>query len=426
MKFIKVIFFLLLLTLTGFAQSVPEYETLISKASLYHLQHRPKEGIACYEKAFKLQSPDALNAYKAAGMYALDKNIKKSYVYLNLALDKGWTEADWLTADPYFKYLKNTDSISWKAILHRAYDKEREYEKNLKLPELRKRINLLIIKDQQLRYLQINNKNSANVDSIRKAIAQSDNYNRKEAKQIIQKFGWPKMSAIGKDGANNLWLIVQHSDEDIIFQKQVLTLMAALQNTKEVNMENYAYLYDRVQCGLNYRQLYGTQVVWSTQGTAKGFRPIIYEHTIDQRRKSCGMATLKSYALTYGFNYFPISKSEAAKNELIDKEKVRHLMDSAIYYYENQLFQKVYEVYNAAAEIQGGMSNKDNYKAALQCARVARITGNKTFTDIALDFLMLLHKRGILSPNALLKEKNFNPLHKEKRWLTIIHAVSII
>jgi hypothetical protein len=62
---------------------------------------------------------------------------------------KGWTEADWLAADPYFSYLGNTDPADWKTIVREADDKERQYEKGLKLPQLRKRINLLTLKDQQ-------------------------------------------------------------------------------------------------------------------------------------------------------------------------------------------------------------------------------------------------------------------------------------
>lgn len=49
------------------------YETLIACEGLFHLQKNYKNAIACFEKAFSLRQPDALNAYKAAGVYGWPK-----------------------------------------------------------------------------------------------------------------------------------------------------------------------------------------------------------------------------------------------------------------------------------------------------------------------------------------------------------------
>ncbi len=202
--------------------------------------------------------------------------------------------------------------------------------------------------------------------------------------------------------------------------------MSGMKEKRELNLENYAYLYDRVQCGLNYRQYYGTQVVWSTGGRATGFRPIINEDSVDERRKKLGMNALKVYALTYGFDYLPVTKSQAEMNELKDKILVRQLMDSAVYYYGKKLFSKVYDVYNTASDIQGGMDNKDNYAAALRCADIGKMTNDEAFKDIATDFLVLLYKRGVIEKKGLTKEKEFTILQKEKRWQTIIHGNPIM
>ncbi|MFL9484841.1 DUF6624 domain-containing protein [Chitinophagaceae bacterium LWZ2-11] len=426
MRFILLTLICLLFSTLGIGQSNAEYEILTSKASLCHLQKKYKEAIELYKKAFALQLPDALNAYKAAGMYALDSNREEAYRYLRMALDKGWAEADWLAADPYFSYLENTDAAGWKAIVHDAYSKEREYEKELRLPSLRKKINLLTLKDQQLRYLRINYKNQINADSLDEAIAQSDRHNHDEAKLIIQQYGWPKISDIGKDGANNLWLIVQHSDQDILFQRQALDLMSKMLNGKDLNLENYAYLYDRVQCGLNYRQLYGTQVFWSAGGTATGFRPIINEDSVNERRKKLGLNLLEVYALTYGFSYRPVMQFQAKKSESEDQKQVRLLMDSAAWYQKHKIYKKVYDAYNSASDIQGGMDNKDNYTAALQCAIIGSTTNDQSFKDIAVDFLVLLYKRGAVQKDRLLRQKEFTVLQNDKRWQAIINGEPIL
>lgn len=89
------------------AQSDSLYQTLIAGAGLFHLQENHKRAVNLYEKAFQLQQPDALTAYKAAGMYSLDSNAEKAFQYLEYALSSGWAEADWLAFDPYFDYLRN-------------------------------------------------------------------------------------------------------------------------------------------------------------------------------------------------------------------------------------------------------------------------------------------------------------------------------
>lgn len=425
-KFSKLIFLSLLLNSTSLAQYLPAYEILTAKASLCHLQKKYKEGIELYKKAFAIQSPDALNAYKAAGMYALDQNRTESFRYLRMSLEKGWTEADWLAADPYFTYLKNTDPDGWKGIVLDAYIREHQYEKQLRNPQLRRKINLLTLKDQQLRYLRINHDLHMNVDSLDQLIAISDQHNQYEARIIIQRYGWPPIGDIGKAGANNLWLIVQHADNDILFQRQVLALMSQQLNGKDIDLENYAYLYDRIQCGLNYRQLYGTQVVWSGAGTATAFRLISQEDSVDKRRKKLGLNSLRVYALTYGFEYHPITALQARKNESEDQRRVKLLLDSAAYYHTHKLYKNVYSAYNSASEIQGGMNNKDNYTAALRCAVIARATDDQSFRDMAMDFLVLLYKRGALKKSLLIRQKAFVVLQKDKRWQTIIYDEPIV
>ena len=96
-----------------FAQQNEQYQILVSKASLSHLQKDVEGAIAQYEQAFAIQAPDALSAYKAAGAYSLNHDARKALKFLEIALAGGWTEADWLASDPYFDYLKRTDTVEW-------------------------------------------------------------------------------------------------------------------------------------------------------------------------------------------------------------------------------------------------------------------------------------------------------------------------
>ncbi|WP_028787726.1 DUF6624 domain-containing protein [Terrimonas ferruginea] len=405
------------------AQSDSLYQTLIAKAGLLHLQKDYKNAIRYYEQSFQIQKPDALTAYKAAGMYSLDSNADLAFHYLQIALDSGWTEADWLAFDSYFDYLKKTEQEKWKATEQEALAREEQYAKTLQLPSLRKEINLMTLRDQQLRYKRAQTNNDSLMAIIDEQINQSDLSNLNRAKAIIQQYGWIKISQIGKDGQNNLWLIVQHADQDVMFQQTALLAMEKLKGTKELNMENYAFLYDRVQCNLNYKQLYGTQVEWTMNGKAARFRPIKEENKVNERRRKIGLQPLEMYALTYGFSYQQPTTAQARYNDSAANANVQLLMDSAKYFYSKKDFQKSYDYYNTASTFLSGMSNTDNLDAAIIFSKIGAIDKDEKYKSISLDFLNLLYARRTLTKMQLLSQPPFKVLYKEQRWVDMINGL---
>jgi len=403
-------------------QSGDNYQKLIARASLCHLQKDYKKAITYYEEAFAIESPDAITAYKTAGVYSLDNNIDKGFGYLLQAIESGWSEADMLSTDPYFEHLKKANLHQWKQTVKEAFAAESRYEKDLKMPALRKQINLMVLKDQRLRYARIQANSKDDQQKINHEIQLADSLNHIHAKDILRKYGWPKLSEIGRDGQNNLWLIVQHADDDVFFQQTALSAMLKLKNTEELNLENYAYLYDRVKCNLNYKQFYGTQVNWSTHGQADSFKSIIDENSIDDRRKDMGMVPLEIYALTYGFVYHKKNKLQVKKADLADRASVRKLIDSAKYFYAKGVFYKVYDFYNTASTYLGGMHNADNYDAALIFAGIANKDYDSKYKAIALDFLNLLYQRNKLRRKQLSRNV-FKVLHKDERWIDIYNHI---
>lgn len=85
--------------------------------------------------------------------------------------------------------------------------------------------------------------------------------NRELIRQIIQEHGWPGRSLVGDDGARAAWLIVQHQDHDIDFQRRCLTLMQRAFEAGDVGARELAYLTDRVLSNEGKPQMYGTQGV---------------------------------------------------------------------------------------------------------------------------------------------------------------------
>lgn len=405
------------------AQQDEKYDALTARAGLAHLQKDHKLAIGLYEQAFAIRPPDQLNAYKAAGVYALDSNLTKAFYYLQSALDSGWVDAGWINKDPYFNTLRNGKPLRWIAFINTASSCERRFERTISLPKIRKAANEMALNDQQLRYEKIQAKTKEERKAIDERISEADAENLTRFKIIIRNYGFPGTDQIGKDGQNNLWLIIQHADHDILYQQEVLNEIEKKMPTGKIQPDCYAFLYDRVQCNLNYKQVYGTQVIWGMNGTASGFRPIIREDSVNIRRKTIGLLPLNVYSLTYGFTYQPVNEQQAVQQDRDDLEHTRTLIDSAVFSFNRQSYSAAYDYYNTASTIMGGMSDKDNYDAAVLFAKIARKDADPEYKGIALDFLNLLYLRRSPDLKKIRKQKEFSVLYNQERWKTLIEPL---
>ena len=118
--------------------------------------------------------------------------------------------------------------------------------------------------------------------------------NTAKLKKIITKYGWPHRNLVGVKGALAAWLIVQHADHDLKFQKQCLVLMQKEVLNKRVNLSHLALLTDRVLVNSKKSQKYGTQFYNTKQGIYT-FRPIVDKKNLDTRRKEVGLEPFEMY-----------------------------------------------------------------------------------------------------------------------------------
>jgi len=65
--------------------------------------------------------------------------------------------------------------------------------------------------------------------------------------KIFDQYGYPGYDLVGKQGSNNYWLMVQHSDKTPAFQLKVLEAMKKEVDKGNADAKNYAYLVDRVK-----------------------------------------------------------------------------------------------------------------------------------------------------------------------------------
>ncbi len=125
-------------------------------------------------------------------------------------------------------------------------------------------------------------------------LAEVDAANRAWLKDLVAAQGWPLISQVGAEGAQQAWLLAQHADPDVDFQEECLGLMRAAVAAHEAEPKCLAYLEDRVAVNRGRPQIYGTQF-FAVDGEMVP-RPIADPDHVDERRAAVGLDSLADYA----------------------------------------------------------------------------------------------------------------------------------
>ena len=121
-----------------------------------------------------------------------------------------------------------------------------------------------------------------------------DKRNTRKLKKIVAQHGWPDIKLVGKKASDNAWLLVQHADHDLRWQKKCLKLITNKHKQGLVNPQNVAYLTDRILMHEGKYLLYGTQFYKTKKGIFKE-KPIADRKNLEKRRKEVGLETFVSY-----------------------------------------------------------------------------------------------------------------------------------
>lgn len=147
------------------------------------------------------------------------------------------------------------------------------------------------IEDQKL---QRNQKSDYSAETIQQKWAEADSINEVKAKLFIKKYGFPGYDLVGET-SNNFWAIVQHCDDDIAFQEQVLVLLKKEVDKNNASKANYALLTDRILVGKNQKQIYGTQIKRDPKTGKSAPFPLKYPKLVDKLRKQMDLGPLAEY-----------------------------------------------------------------------------------------------------------------------------------
>lgn len=156
------------------------------------------------------------------------------------------------------------------------------------------KINKLVEKDQKLRKNIPEDSVLAEAYwlKINKFDLESTNY----IKHVVKKIGLPTIPIVGEKASYNAWLLVQHS-QDLKFQKKYLKLLK--QNINDINLNNIAYLEDRILMRQGHPQTFGTQLIQDEK--SKDVIPYSLKdpENVDTLRKNMGLDTLEKYIVFF-------------------------------------------------------------------------------------------------------------------------------
>jgi hypothetical protein len=172
-------------------------------------------------------------------------------------------------------------------------------QEQIKYPDISRDLVAMRLKDQEIRKTAMEEgfELSPELNTKWKEI---DEENTKKMKHIISQIGWPTVSKVGKEPSHNAWLLVQHADHDLDFQKECLALMQEAPKG-EVDLGDVAYLEDRIRVNTNQKQIYGTQFQETMGGVnnkevlAYRPKPIEDEDHVNERRALIGLEALEEY-----------------------------------------------------------------------------------------------------------------------------------
>jgi hypothetical protein len=218
-----------------------------------------------------------------------NKNCTITYLnlsnYSNRKIDKAY--------DEFLKYKKS------------QLDKVKNFSGNIKdIVLIKNKLQVMVNIDQKVRrmfgYYYFQDKQKT-IDKVycrrelqKKLFFASDDEHNSELKKLLNKYNWFSISKFGKEADKNGWLLVQHQDNDLKFQKMILKRLKKLYPIGETSKANYAYLYDRIAVVENKPQKYGTQGECIGKGLWKP-DPLEDAKRVDEFRQEMGLEPLAEY-----------------------------------------------------------------------------------------------------------------------------------
>lgn len=136
--------------------------------------------------------------------------------------------------------------------------------------------------------------------------------------EIFNEYGFAGYDLVGEKGSQDFWLVVQHSDHNPKFQKEVLEKMKVEVDKGNADSKSYALLLDRVKLNTGQKQVYGTQVDYNFKLAQAYPKKLADSSNVNQRRKSVGLEPIEIYLNRMSEMHFEMNKEGYLKNGITE------------------------------------------------------------------------------------------------------------
>lgn len=307
---------LLLLLFTGV--NAQEYSKLISEAHKLYQAKDYKMSTDVYNKAFKIESENPSHLYNGACSASLAGNTSKAFKWLNLSIEKGWTNLKHLNSDTDLENLHSKKE--WGKTIEKLEKKIALIEANYDKP-LQAELLTILEEDQKYR-MQMNEMqkkfgpDSKEMNDLWKITNQNDSINLLKVKKILDEKGWVGKDKVGAKANSALFLVIQHSDLET--QKKYLPMMKEAVTKGNASPGSLALLIDRIEIREGRKQIYGSQIGINQKDKTYYILPLTDPDNVDKRRTEVGLGPISDYVKNWNL----VWDVEKYKRELPELEKI--------------------------------------------------------------------------------------------------------
>lgn len=133
--------------------------------------------------------------------------------------------------------------------------------------------------------------------------------NQNRIKELYKTYGFLGEKRIGEQAATNFWLPIQHADNDVAFQQEMLTAMGKEIEKGSKDKAHYAMLEDRVNVNQNKPQRFGSQLTYNKLGQAIPKVGLVDSLRVESLRKAFDLPSFKTYYNQMTIMHFEMNKS---------------------------------------------------------------------------------------------------------------------
>ncbi|MDQ1856350.1 DUF6624 domain-containing protein [Chryseobacterium sp. WLY505] len=295
-----------------------EYSKLISEANKLYETKDYKMSADLYNKAFKIESENPSHLYNGACSSSLAGNTNQAFKWLNLSIEKGWTNLKHLKSDTDLENLH--PKKEWGKTVEKLEKKIAAIEANYDKP-LQAELLAILEEDQKYR-MQMNDTqkkfgpNSKEMNELWKITNQKDSINLLKIKKILDEKGWVGKDKVGAQANSALFLVIQHSDLET--QKKYLPMMKEAVTKGNASPGSLALLIDRIEIREGRKQIYGSQIGINQSNNTYYVLPLTDPDNVDKRRTEVGLGPISDYVK----NWDLVWDAEKYKRELPELEKL--------------------------------------------------------------------------------------------------------